>query len=297
MHFAYTTSGGNPTQVHNLIAQNTSIRTLSLDNQFWTFPTDALSIRNLTHIDFFGHFPIDCTAIPAILSNGRQLESLSLSCLLDCSPSTHFRVHQSSLPFLRHFAFTVYSVNRRLNDRDLFPAIAEFLRHRTELRTLHLTVPEADQVQKAVGFDSAIWGVLPSLVNLRGLAITYVTVPLFRSYPRTALTFPPHSNSSRYPRDLSPGLAMWLIPRGVLALNLDCVSSLTRDPIPFLNVSTSVLFFPPSDSDSLPPAAVTDTDLLYIPATRIVHSNYARGYHPRYVTSGSRIFLFEASLP
>lgn len=211
--FSYIASGGNPAQVHNFIAQNrSSLRSVHLDNQFWSFPADAVSIRNLTHIDFFGHFPADSQAFADILANGHQLESLSLNCLLDCTPSSQFREHQSSLPFLRHFAFTVFGVHRRVDDRDLFPAIAEFLRDRTQLRTLHLTVPDSDTVQRAVGFDASVWGVLPSLMNLRGLAITY-------------------------PRDLAPGLASWLIPRSVRALNLDCVTLSTKDPIPFLNVS------------------------------------------------------------
>jgi len=123
--------------------------------------------------------------------------------MLDCTPSSHFRTLQASLP-------TIFAINRRIVDQDLFPAVAEFLRNRKELRTLHLTVPNLDAVQKTVGFDASIWAVLPSLSNLHGLTITY-------------------------PSDLSPGLASWLIPRSVSALNLDGVNFTKRDPIPFLN--------------------------------------------------------------
>jgi hypothetical protein len=97
-------------------------------------------------------------------------------------------------------------------DRDLFPAIAEFLRGRKQLRTLELTAFD-EHIQRAVGFDASVWGVLPSLVNLKGLTMTY-------------------------PTDLSPGLAAWLIPRSVLALalTLDHIPSATRDPMTFLDV-------------------------------------------------------------
>jgi hypothetical protein len=209
--FSYSATGGSPSQVHNFVAQNRSyLRTICLDNQFWSFPSDAMSIRNLTHIEFFGQFPADSQAFSEILVNGRQLESLSLKCFLDCMPSSQFRSLEATLPFLRHFAFMVFGVNRRIGDPDLFPAIAEFLRDRTELRTMHLTVLDSESVQRAVGFDASVWGVLPSLSNLNCLTISY-------------------------PRDLAPGLASWLIPRSVRALTLDYAALSTRDPVPFLN--------------------------------------------------------------
>ena len=118
----------------------------------------------------------------------------------------------NSLPFLRHFAFSVQSIGIRTVDRDLFPAIAEFLRGRRQLKSLQLIASE-QPVQRAVGFDAAIWGVLPSLEGLKGLKISY-------------------------PSDLSPGLASWLIPRSVLALSLtiDYSTPTAGDSIPFLKV-------------------------------------------------------------
>ncbi|KAJ7579284.1 hypothetical protein C8J56DRAFT_341215 [Mycena floridula] len=205
-HLSYETNSGNAS---TFISQNRStLRTICLENPVWSFPADILSIRNLTHIHFLGHFPTNNQAIADILTNGRQLESLSLSCFLDCLPSSQFRSLAQSLPFLRHFSFSVYGMNRRLNDHDLFPAICDFLRNRSQLKTLSLTVPD-NHIQEAVGFDAAVWGVLPSLANLKGLTMTY-------------------------PKDLAPGLATWLIPRSVLSLSLDSLN-VGRDPASFLN--------------------------------------------------------------
>ncbi|TFK38702.1 hypothetical protein BDQ12DRAFT_712664 [Crucibulum laeve] len=218
-HFAYSTMGGNQTHIQNFISQNRdTLRTISLDNpntiQNWTFPTQCLSIRNLTSIDFAGHFLPNSNAFADILTNGRQLESLKLTCYMfeSTAASQQFRCLQNTnaLPFLRHFAFSVHAVGRRVKDRDLFPAVADFVRGRVQLRTIGLVASDIE-VQRAIGFDAAIWGVLPSLLNLRGLTITY-------------------------PNDLSPGLASWLIPRSLFALELTLDGvGLARDPIPFLS--------------------------------------------------------------
>ncbi|KAF8956753.1 hypothetical protein BDZ97DRAFT_1670956 [Flammula alnicola] len=221
-HFAYTTSAlsGTPSTIHSLIAQNrATLRTIVLENPHpspnWTFPTSALSIRNLTCIHFTGNFPVVSHAFADILANGRQLETFNISCCaLECSnASMQFKSVQNAnaLPFLRHFAFSVHSIGRRTVDRELFPAIAEFLRGRRQLRSLQLVAYD-ETVQHAVGFDASTWGVLPSLDGLRGLKITY-------------------------PSDLAPGLASWLIPRTVLALRLtmDYSTQSARDPVPFLS--------------------------------------------------------------
>lgn len=216
----------NPSTIHSLLGQNnTSLRTIALQNPHpsphWIFPAASLSIRNLTTIFFTGHFPAVTNAFSEILNNGRQLENLNVTCCsLECpNASTQFRSAQqaNALPFLRHFAFSVESIGRRTVDRDLFPAIAEFLRGRRNLRSLQLIARE-ESTQHAVGFDAAIWGVLPSLEGLRGLKISY-------------------------PSDLAPGLASWLIPRTVLALRLtlDYNSQSARDPVPFLNVMILLL--------------------------------------------------------
>ncbi|KAG6883754.1 hypothetical protein C0993_003992 [Termitomyces sp. T159_Od127] len=214
-HFSYCTSGGTANQVHSFLAQNRDfLRIVYIDNPHWVFSTNSVSFRNLTHFHFTGYVPLNNQIFADILANGRQMESLSLCCSLEGATSQQFRATHRAygpvLPFLRHFSFSVTGVHRRVCDRDLFPAIADFLRGRNQLRSLTLTAHD-ESVQRAVGFDAAVWGVLPSLVNLRNLKIAY-------------------------PPDLSPGLASWLIPRSVLALSLtlEHIPSSSRDPVPFL---------------------------------------------------------------
>ncbi|OBZ74801.1 hypothetical protein A0H81_05645 [Grifola frondosa] len=197
MQFSYESNGGNPTKLYEFLVQNkTSIRSLFLHNPNWTFPSDAISIRNLTHLDFKGMLPPDSRAFADIFENGHQLESLRLQCMLECTASSQFREYPTALPFLRHFAFSI--LGYRMNDLDLFPAIAQFLRDRNALRTLHLTVPSADWAQRRLGYDATVWGVLPSLTNLRNLSATL-------------------------PKDVAAAVAMWLVPRGVQALSLQAV--------------------------------------------------------------------------
>ncbi|KAF7297922.1 J domain-containing protein [Mycena chlorophos] len=207
-HISYSTREGNPSSVRSFISQNGALRTVSLHNMSWIFPSDALALRNLTSISFSGHFPANSTAFADILVNGRQLDSLSITCTLECLPAAQFRANPGCLPFLRHFGLTVCGATRKVGSSDLFPAVADFLRARSELRSVVLVVrEEADQ--RTCGFDAAVWGVLPSLGRLRALTITY-------------------------PRDLAASLAAWLVPRSVLALTLDHVSA-PRDPISFLD--------------------------------------------------------------
>ncbi|KAH9917354.1 hypothetical protein B0H21DRAFT_824468 [Amylocystis lapponica] len=205
--FSFSSKGGSSAQVYEFITQNkTTLRSVYLQNLNWTFPSDALSIRNLTHLDFLGLFPVDSRAFADIFANGHQLESLRLQCVVDCTASIQFRETPKALPFLRHFAFSLlgYSVN----DHDLFPAISEFLRDRKALRTLQLTVPSADYAQRRLGYDATVWGVLPSLTDLRSLTATL-------------------------PKDVAAAVAMWLVPRGVHALSLQAASS--ANPLEFVS--------------------------------------------------------------
>jgi hypothetical protein len=251
-HFGYIINAlsGTPSTIHSLINQNrATLHSIVLINPHsspqWIFPANALSIRNLTSIFFTGHFPPTSHAFADILSHGRQLETFDISCCaLECSnASVQFRsvLSANSLPFLRHFAFSVQSIGIRTIDRDLFPAIAEFLRGRRQLKSLQLVVSE-QPIQHAVGFDAAIWGVLPSLEGLKALKISY-------------------------PSDLSPGLASWLIPRTVLALSLtiDCNTPSTSDAIPFLKVCN---YF------STPPCLNFVLISLDLPATAPRHSTF-----------------------
>ncbi|KAM6497098.1 hypothetical protein JOM56_007571 [Amanita muscaria] len=210
--FLYHAEGGSAAIVSKIIAQNSSLQTLSIRNKNWTLPSNTIAIRNLTRIDFSGHLPMKSQALADILTHGRQLECLTLGLNVDCASSSQvFRSMPRALPFLRHFAFTVHGVSSRIRDLDLFPSIAEFLRGRQQLQKLCLNAYDGD-VQHIVGFDAALWGVLPSLLQLRTLEISY-------------------------PSDLSPGLAAWLIPRNVraLTLTLNTLNSHMRDPSAFLD--------------------------------------------------------------
>jgi len=209
-HFAISLDGGSCSSVHAFLAQSRdTIRSLSINNPRWHFPTEAISVRHLTQIEFNGCFLTDAQAFSEILANGHQLESLMLSGTLECNASSLFRQYRAALPFLRHFSFTITHLNRHIADRELCPAISEFLRERTQLRTYHLLVPPTDA--RRIGFDASAWGVLPALSQLSSLSITY-------------------------PRDLSPALAGWLVPRTVRALTLDLSPAVTEDFMVFMNV-------------------------------------------------------------
>ncbi|KAL4071471.1 hypothetical protein V8B97DRAFT_387911 [Scleroderma yunnanense] len=204
-HFSLFASGGDSDSVHVFVEQSReTLRALAIKNIRWHFPADALSIRQLTHLEFSGHLSLDMFS--EILSNGDQIESLMLSGSLECSPSSLFHQHRNSLSFLRHFHLNITSLHRQVLDRDLCPAISEFLRPRTQLRTYHLFIPCGEH--RRIGFDASAWGVLPALANLRSLSMTY-------------------------PSDLSSALAGWLVPRTVRALTLE-LSAITTDITSFL---------------------------------------------------------------
>lgn len=208
-HFSITAEGGDSASTHNFIAQShDNLRSLVLKNANWKFPADVISVRHLTTIEFEGCFSADSQVFSEILSTGHQLESLTLSGILECTPSATFRLYRSSLPFLRHFALKIVSLHRHVTDRDLVPAISEFLRDRKHLHSFHLIMPSTDH--RRIGFDASAWGVLPSLSNLRSLCITY-------------------------PRDLSPSLAGWLIPRTVRALTMEIMAPPAEDLLLFMN--------------------------------------------------------------
>ncbi|KAK7684386.1 hypothetical protein QCA50_012333 [Cerrena zonata] len=197
--FSYSANGGNPTEVYEFLARNKgSIRTIHLQNLNWSFPSDVISIRNLTHLDFLGTLQADSRALADVLHNGHQLESLRLQCMLECSASVQFRDFANSLPFLRHFSLVL--LGYRVNDHDFFPALSDFLRGRTQLRTLQLIVPSADYAHRRLGYDANVWGVLPSLMNLQSLSATL-------------------------PKDVAAAVAMWLVPRSVQSLSLHNLST------------------------------------------------------------------------
>jgi hypothetical protein len=111
--------------------------------------------------------------------------------------STVFRAHANSNSFsgLRKLSFVLNDVTGSgFSDEDLFPAVADFVRGHPMLDSLCMSNVLRLQLP-GFGFDAAIWGMLPSLSNLRTLSIDV-------------------------PKDLHFALSAWLIPRGVTALEL-----------------------------------------------------------------------------
>ncbi|KAI9431172.1 hypothetical protein H4582DRAFT_2010040 [Lactarius indigo] len=131
-----------------------------------------------------------------LFAQGQELECLRLEVNLEqgCMLSTVFRANakSNSFPALRKLSFVLNTAASGFSDWDLFPAVAEFVRAHPMLDALcmsnTLRLP-------GFGYDAAIWGMLPSLSNLRTLSIDV-------------------------PKDLHFALSAWLIPRGVTALEL-----------------------------------------------------------------------------
>ncbi|KAH9052724.1 hypothetical protein EDB87DRAFT_1655810 [Lactarius vividus] len=131
-----------------------------------------------------------------LFAHGQELECLRLEVHLElgCILSTVFRANakSNSFPALRKLSFVLNTAASGFSDRELFPAVAEFVRAHPLLDALCLS----NKLRlPGFGYDAAIWGMLPSLSNLRTLSIDV-------------------------PKDLHFALSAWLIPRGVTALEL-----------------------------------------------------------------------------
>lgn len=153
---------------------------------------------NLRILDLCITIP-DAMCLTQLLQSGQRLESLQLGVHLDGSAlSSAFRSDRSrsgpgSLPKLRKFGFILLEASSGNDeDPDLFPAVAEFVRGHTMLEAFCLSCRESFP---DFGYTAAIWGVLPSLVHLRTLSIDA-------------------------PKDLPCALSGWLIPRTVVALDV-----------------------------------------------------------------------------
>ncbi|KAH9993439.1 hypothetical protein BJV77DRAFT_367998 [Russula vinacea] len=140
-----------------------------------------------------------------MLAHGRQLETLRLDVDLEygCVLSTVFRAYAApnSFPTLRKLSFVLTGAAHNFTDPDLFPAVAEFVRGYRMLDGLCIS---NTYDLAGFGYDAAVWGVLPSLVNLRTLLLDV-------------------------PKDLPPALSAWLIPRGVTVLDLQVARHATID--------------------------------------------------------------------
>ena len=170
-HFSISSDGDISNCSSILLAQSRdTLRSLSIKNHRWRFPAEVISVHYLTQIKLQGRFSLDAQAFSEILANGHQLESLMLSGTLECTPSALFRQHLTALPFLRHFSLRITALPQHITDRELCPAISDFIRERTQLRTYHLFVPTD---ARRIGFDASAWGVLSMLSKLTSLTITY----------------------------------------------------------------------------------------------------------------------------
>ncbi|KAG2063378.1 hypothetical protein BDR04DRAFT_1163804 [Suillus decipiens] len=85
-HFSITAEGGNSTSTHNFISQShDNLHSLVFKKPNWKFSTDVISVRHLTILEFEGCFSVDGQVFSEILSTGHQLESLTLSGILECT--------------------------------------------------------------------------------------------------------------------------------------------------------------------------------------------------------------------
>ncbi|KAI0262794.1 hypothetical protein BC834DRAFT_1001800 [Gloeopeniophorella convolvens] len=195
--FAYSGEGDEAlNNIEGFLSTRTvALHTLVIRNCHRRYPTPFLSTSNLRIL----HLSLtvqDADFVSQLLAHGQQLQSLWLEVALErgCILSTAFRAHARPGTFLalRELSVVLLNAARDHADSDFFPAIAELVRGHPALTSLRLTNTLS---LAGVGYDAAIWGALPSLVRLRALALDV-------------------------PKDLSSALSAWLIPRGVVALDL-----------------------------------------------------------------------------
>ncbi|KAI0054189.1 hypothetical protein FA95DRAFT_1552002 [Auriscalpium vulgare] len=192
-HFTYNGIAEEPLDLRNLfIGRNVALHTLVIRNAGRLYPEGLTSLSNLTVLDLSVGFERP-ELLSDIFAHSAQLQTLRLACTADddVQLSRCFRAHVATLPALREFMFSLHLAPRGIKDPDLFPAVAEFVRGHPDLVVLALSAGW----RSAVGFDAAVWGILPVLAKLHTLQIDV-------------------------PEDLSPALSAWLIPRTVVALNL-----------------------------------------------------------------------------
>lgn len=186
-----------------LSAQTVALHTLVIRHS-QRYPASFLPASNLRNL-YLTLSISTADFLSQLLTHGRQLETLRLEVDLEhgCVLSTVFRSYAkpNSFPMLQKLSFVLMGAPHNFSDPDLFPAIAEFVRGYGVLYALCISntfdLP-------GFGYDASIWGVLPSLVNLRTLLIDV-------------------------PKDMPPALLAWLIPRGVTVLDLQVARQATVD--------------------------------------------------------------------
>jgi len=186
-----------------LSAQTVALHTLVIRHS-QRYPTSFLPAGNLRNL-YLTLSISTADFLSQLLTHGQQLETFRLEVDLEhgCVLSTVFRSYAkpNSFPTLQKLSFILMGAPHNFSDPDLFPAIAEFVRGYGTLNALCISntfdLP-------GFGYDASIWGVLPSLVNLRTLLIDV-------------------------PKDMPPALLAWLIPRGVTVLDLQVARQATVD--------------------------------------------------------------------
>ncbi len=186
-----------------LSSQTVALHTLVIRHS-QRYPASFLPTGNLRNLYLTMNIS-SADFLSQLFTHGRQLEILRLEVELEhgCVLSTVFRSYAkpNSFPTLRKLSFVLTSAAHNFTDPDLFPAIAEFVRGYGMLDALCIS---NTYDLAGFGYDAAIWGVLPSLVNLRTLLIDV-------------------------PKDMPPALSAWLIPRGVTVLGLQVARQATVD--------------------------------------------------------------------
>jgi hypothetical protein len=186
-----------------LSTQTVALHTLVIRHS-QRYPASFLPVGNLRNL----YLTLSISSVDflsQILAHGRQLETLRLDVDLEygCVLSTVFRAYAApnSFPTLRKLSFVLTGAAHNFSDPDLFPAVAEFVRGYRMLDGLCIS---NTYNLAGFGYDAAVWGVLPSLINLRTLLLDV-------------------------PKDLPPALSAWLIPRGVTVLDLQVARHATID--------------------------------------------------------------------
>jgi hypothetical protein len=188
-----------PSNLEKVLRDNiATLREVALNNMHSTLTTGMISVNKLTSLRLY--CGIDGDILSDILAHGHHLETLHLYCYVRnenaATLSSAFRSQLTQGPgalrMLQDFGFSTV-VTRNYYDPDLFPAVIAFVREHPWLRALALS--NLHNSSRQVGYDAAVWGVLPTLRDLRALYI-------------------------EFPSGLSPELSTRLIPRSVTALRL-----------------------------------------------------------------------------
>lgn len=132
----------------------------------------------LTHLELYLTPPrLSQALVEIVLRDGTHLESLQFEGVwFSEAPSVSFRRYSHSLPCLKKFAFSVLTRIPPPIDRDLFPAICNFLSNKPDLIALKLVVPTNSTNQANLGFDRRCWDLLPALDSLRALSISLTSL-------------------------------------------------------------------------------------------------------------------------